>query len=73
MKREDYQLIFGALEVGLPDDGEREIESSFPWIPDNLPPPIFARAVITIDGQPYEVFVKGVEPGEAHEPDVQEG
>lgn len=72
MRREDFQLIFGALEVGLPEDSEREIESSFPWIPDNMPSPVSARAVIIVDGQPYEVFIKAVEPGEAHEPEVND-
>lgn len=66
---EDFQLLVGALEVGLPDDGEREISYEMPHIFDNFPPPRAVRAVVVIDGEPYEIHIKAAEPGEAHEPE----
>jgi hypothetical protein len=67
-----FQLIVGALEVGLEgaptEDGEVSYE--MPHIFDNLPPPVSVRAVVVIDGHPYEIYIKAAEPGEAHEPGV---
>lgn len=68
-----FQLILGALEIGLPDDGPHEISCDLPHVFDNLHPPTSVRAVVVIDGDPYEVYVKAAEPGEAHEPGVNDG
>lgn len=60
MKREDYELILGALEVGLPDDGERDIQFDQPHVFEGLHAPTVVRAIVTIDGQPYEVVIRGL-------------
>lgn len=65
-----FELIMGALQVGLPDDGPEEITCDLPHVFENLQPPASVRAVVVIDGDPYEVIVKAAEPGEAHEPEV---
>jgi hypothetical protein len=74
-KTEHFQFIMDALEVGLEvaeDDTHPEVVLNKPYIP-NLHPPVSVRAVVILDGDPYEVYVKAAEPGEAHEPEVNHG
>lgn len=54
----DFNLIMGALQVGLPDDGEQEITCDLPHVFENLQPPVSVRAVVVIDGEAYEVEVR---------------
>jgi hypothetical protein len=68
-----FQLILDALEVGLEVAGDEDcpnVELLKPHIFPDLPPPVSIRIIVLLDGHPYEVFVKAVEAGEAHEPEV---
>jgi hypothetical protein len=73
MKPNAFQFIMDALEVGLEvaeDEDQPNVELLKPHIFPDLPPPVSVRAVVILDGNPYEVFVKAAEAGEAHEPEV---
>jgi hypothetical protein len=73
MRPNHFQFILDSLEVGLEvaeDDNHPSVELHKPHIFADLPPPVSIRAVVILDGSPYEVFVKAAEPGEAHEPEV---
>lgn len=73
MSVKHFKLILDALQVGLetaPADEGEDVSWDMPTVFDNLPPPVAVRAVVMIDGHPYEVHIKAAEPGEAHEPEV---
>jgi hypothetical protein len=75
MMTNNFQFILDALEVGLEiaeDDDHPEVVLDKPHILEGLQPPVSVRAVVTIDGEPYEVYIKAAEPGEAHEPSITE-
>lgn len=76
MSTKHFQLIIDALEVGIEgylESGEagEQVTLDKPIIFDGLQPPVSLRAVVVIDGDPYEVTIKAAEPGEAHEPEVR--
>lgn len=69
--REHFQYILDSLQVGMEDDSRTEppfeVEVSLPPLLPEIPP-VSVRAVVVLDGHPYEVYIKAVEAGEAHEP-----
>jgi hypothetical protein len=75
-KSEHFQLILDGLDIGLdsatevPDFPFKSVTTDLPTILQGLQPPTSVRAVVTIDGEPYEVYIKAAEAGEAHEPEV---
>jgi hypothetical protein len=62
-----FQFLLDALEVGLEiaeDDDHPEVVLDKPTIFEGLQPPVSVRAVVTIDGEPYEVYIKKTEAGD---------
>lgn len=70
MSVKHFQLLVGALEVGLEGAEHPSLSFDMPTIIESLHPPSTVRAIVTIDDEPYEVVMRKAGLGnEAYPPE----
>lgn len=76
--REHFQLILDGLDVGLdgatetPDFAFKSVLTDMPTLLEAMPPPTAVRAIVTIDGEAYQVVISkaGTITGYNDSPDI---